>query len=287
MKLKVLFGSGVVFGVVSLFSSIHLTSCTKETVHDTTTVTVHDTITKIETDTLIQIDTVCRLRLGLVAHYNFKNGSLLDLTDNHNDIIDYSATPTEDIKGEPDNAFLFDGAHDFMRVANSSSLNPHNITLMARVKVNGFYQGTCHFSDLISKGSTDYVNGFYVLRIADPYGHCFDLPDETKEFFVGGFGDNDVQGAAAGVMGDTSYIQKGRWYTVVYTYDGSTSKIYVNGKLKNEAAKAVTSSGNNNDLFIGRHEDASFPYYFNGIMDEVRIYDRAVNAKEAEVLSIP
>src|SRR5689334_14005904 len=126
MKLKVLFGSGVVFGVISLFSSVHLTSCTKET--------IHDTIIQIETDTLVQVDTVCRLQLGLVAHYNFKDGSLLDLTDNHNDIVENTATPTEDIKGVANNAYLFDGTNDFMRVPNSPSLNPHNITLMARVK---------------------------------------------------------------------------------------------------------------------------------------------------------
>lgn len=279
MNLKVLFGSGIVFGVISLFSSVHLTSCTKETVHDTTTITIHDTIT--------QTDTVCRIQLGLVAHYNFKDGSLLDLTENHNDIIDYSATPTEDIKGEPNNAYLFDGANDFMRVANSPSLNPQNITLMARIKVNGFYQGTCHFSELIGKGSPDYAEGFYVLRIADPFGHCYDLPDETKEFFIGGYGDNNPEGTATGVMADTSFIQKNRWYTVVFTYDGSKSKIYVNGKLKNEMAKTVAFNANDQDLYIGRHEDPNFPYYFNGVMDEVRIYNRAVNAKEAEVLSIP
>jgi len=288
MNLKLLFGSGIIAGVIALFSSVNLTSCTKtNTVHDTTTVTVRDTIIKVETDTLVQIDTVCKLQLGLVAHYNFTDGSLLDLTENHNDIIFNSATPTEDVKGEPGNAYLFNGADSYMKVSNSTSLNPQNITLMARIKVNDFYQGTCHFSELIGKGSPDYAEGFYVLRIADPFGHCFDLPDETKEFFIGGYGDNNPEGTAAGVMADTSFIQKDKWYTVIYTYDGAESKMYVNGKLKAVAAKTVTFHANNQDLYIGRHEDPNFPYLFNGVMDEVRIYNRAVNAKEAEVLSIP
>src|SRR5207237_4148876 len=114
------------------------------------------------------------------------------------------------------------------------------ITVMARIKVNNFYQDTCHFSELIGKGSPDYAQGFYVMRIADPFGHCYEVPDETKEFFIGGYGDNNPEGSAAGVMGDTSYIQKGKWYTVIYTFDGSHSKIYVNGKLKGEAVKTVT-----------------------------------------------
>ena len=288
MNFKMVLGSGAVIGAVAFFSSFNLTSCTKTTtVHDTTIVTVRDTIIKTETDTIIQIDTVCKLQLGLVAHYNFTNGSLLDLTDNHNDIVFNSATPTADVKGEANNAYLFNGTDNYMRVPNSPSLNPQRITLMARIKINGFYQGTCHANEIIGKGSPDYAEGFYVLRITDPYGFCYNLPDETKEFFAGGYGDNNPEGSAAGVAADTAYLQKDKWYTAVFTYDGTQSKMYVNGKLKAVQSKTTTFNANHQDLYIGRHEDPNFPYLFNGVIDEIRIYDRAVNAKEAEILSIP
>lgn len=266
-------------------SSIPLTSCTKEVVHDTTTIIVHDTVIKELTDTIIQIDTICKLDLGLVAHYNFTDGSLEDETDYHNDITFSNALTTSDKKGISHNAYLFDGSSSYMRVPNSPSLNPQNITLMARIRVDDFYMGTCHFSDVISKGYTDITQGFYVMRIADPYGHCYELPDITKEFFVGGYGNNIPEGSAAGVMADTTFIQKENWYTVVYTYDGSKSKIYVNGKLQAEQEKSVSFTANDRDLFIGRHEDPSFPYWFNGVIDEVRIYNRAVTCYEASALS--
>jgi hypothetical protein len=283
-RFKIALGSGFCAAVVLFFSSMNLTSCTKETTVHEVTVTIRDTITK--TDTLVQVDTICKLEVGLIAHYNFTDGSLLDETDNHNDITFNNATPVADINGEANNAYKFDGSTSYMRVPNSTSLNPQNITMMARIRVDGFYQGTCHFSDIISKGATDYVDGFYVLRIADPFGHCFELPDETREFFVGGFGNNTTPGDASGVAADTSFIQKNQWYTVVYTFDGSTSKMYVNGQLKAELARSTSFTANNSNLFIGRHEDQQFPYWFNGVIDEIRIYDRAVNKKEAAVLSI-
>jgi hypothetical protein len=172
-----------------------------------------------------------------------------------------------------------------MRVANSASLNPQNITMMARVKVNDFYMGTCHFSEIIGKGNTDIINGFYVMRIADPFGHCYEVPDVTKEFFIGGFGNNIPEGSAAGVMADTAFVQKDNWYTVVYTYDGIKSSIYVNGKLKAVQEKSAPFTANERDVFIGRHEDPSFPYWFNGVIDEIRIYNRAISCYEAAALS--
>jgi hypothetical protein len=278
--------TSVALVIVAVSSTTHLTSCVKETIHDTTTVVVRDTIIKEIVDTIIQTDTICRLDNGLVAHYNFTDGSLLDETENHNDIIFNNASNAPDSKGTADNAFLFNGNSNYMRVANSSSLNPQNITLMARVKVNDFYQGTCHFSEILGKGYTDITSGFYVLRVADPFGHCYDAPDETKEFFLGGFGNNNPEGAAAGVASDTSFVQKDNWYTVVYTYDGTKSSIYVNGKLKAVQEKTVPFTPNTQDMFIGKNEDPSFPYWFNGVIDEIRIYNRAVTSCEAASLSI-
>src|SRR5947207_15595571 len=34
------------------------------------------------------------------------------------------------------------------------------------------------------------------------------------------------------------------------------------------------------DLFLGRLSDPQFPYWFNGVMDEVRIYNRALKQYE-------
>lgn len=268
MKIVNLFLVGFLF-FLYLSISTTFTSCTKEhTVYDTTFITVHDT-------TVIN-ECPYDLKDGLIAYYSFNNGTLLDGSGYNNNIIFNNATKTTDRFGNPNNAYLFDGMSSYMQVKNSQSLNPNRITMYAIVNVNGFYTGTCGGNDIISKGSTYEVNGFYHLYFADFLTACGSAPPiETHELFSGGYGDNIPQGAQAGVK-DATPINKGQWYYIVYTYDGQIAKLYVNGELKSALQKKITFTANTQDLFIAKHENPPYPYYFNGVIDEIRIYNKAL-----------
>jgi hypothetical protein len=248
------------------------TFCKKETtiktIHDTTTIHVHDT--------LIVIDSVYDLSDGLVAYYNFIGGSTTDGSQFQNNIIFNNAVQTSDRFGTANNAYTFDGSSSYMRVANSPSLNPDNITIFAVVKVNGFNQNLCHINQILGKGSPDVTQGFYSLRFDDWPTTCISAPNTSTEFFYGQYGDNNPQGSTSGASIDTVKITTGQWYNVVYTFDGNYSRLYVNGKLKDQKNKPVPFTDNTNDVFIGRHQDPTYPYYFNGVIDEIRIYNRAL-----------
>jgi hypothetical protein len=68
----------------------------------------------------------------------------------------------------------------------------------------------------------------------------------------------------------------GKWYHVAGTFDGTTIKCYLNGVLKdtNQMSRIQPSNAR---LFIG--EDG-WHNMFNGTIDEVRIYRRALTAQE-------
>ncbi len=74
-------------------------------------------------------------------------------------------------------------------------------------------------------------------------------------------------------------IQVGRWYHVVLTYDG-TMKFYVDGTLYGSDTFTLVHD-TVTPLQIGR--SATYGNYFSGIVDEVRIYNRALS--EEEILS--
>jgi Concanavalin A-like lectin/glucanases superfamily len=123
---------------------------------------------------------------------------------------------------------------------------------------------------LLGKGYNDYINGFYFLRLNDFSADCNTPPNVNKETFSGGI-------TTAGIITDTCFVKTGQWYNLIYTYDGIVSKIYLNGQLKKVSTFGpVGFDANNHDLFIGKHEDPMFPYYFNGVIDEIRIYNRAL-----------
>ena len=160
-------------------------------------------------------------------------------------------------------------------VPNDLSLNPTNITLFAIIKVNGFYQGTCHANQILGKGSPDNVQGYYTLRFTDSTHTCTGPPNTNIEIFYGEFGNNVPQGSDAGAA-THDVVKTGQWYKLAFTYDGKESRIYVNGILADKRQRKVAFTANSQNLFIGKHEDPLYPYYFNGVIDEIRIYNHAI-----------
>jgi len=216
------------------------------------------------------------VQTGLVAYYNFNGGSLNDGSAYGNNITFNNATQTSDRFGNANNAYLFNGTSNYMQVPNSASLSPTNITLMSIFKVNGFYLGQCHGNQVFGKGTPDGINGFYTMRFADL--SCNDPANTNNEHFLTGV-------TNGGGAPDTPLVKTGQWYNLTYTYDGSDAKIYVNGDLKWSSHTAVSVGANSYDLFIGRHEDAQYPYWFNGVIDEIRIYNKALPAGAVKQLS--
>jgi Concanavalin A-like lectin/glucanases superfamily len=105
--------------------------------------------------------------------------------------------------------------------------------------------------------------------------------------FYGVYGDNTgVGGVTANVVTDNAAtVKEGQWYNLIYTYGAGVGKFYLNGTLINTDTSAITFTPNLTNLYIGRHDDSEYPYYFNGIIDEVRIYNRALNPCEVSYLN--
>jgi len=225
------------------------------------------------------------LSTGLVAWYTF-DGDALDHSGNNNNVVFNSAKPAKGKAGLPKTAYLFDGT-SYMKVANSTSLNPQKITLFAVIKPKGFWAGTCHDNRVISKGYNDTWSGRYTLGYNDQafynYTGCYDTVATKFENFVGSFGDG--QGTAAGVVDNLDKVKLGRWYSIAFTYNGTYAKFYVDGILKAQASATTTFTPSTQEVCIGRNEDPGFPYSFNGLIDEIRIYKRALTASEIQQLS--
>ncbi|HSZ85091.1 MAG TPA: LamG domain-containing protein [Puia sp.] len=269
----------LIFVLIASTSSTFVSCKKTTTIHDTTTVTVHDTT--------IVTDSIYDLSDGLVAYYNFNNGNLNDSSGFNNKIVFNNATPAADRFGNANNAYSFDGSSSYMQVTNSQSLNSSSITLFAIVKVNGFYMGSCHGNQVLGKGYPDLTNGFYCIRFTDTstQNDCSAPANTSDEIFEGSYGDVG-SGNGTYAYGNNSIIQIGQWYNIIFTFDGFSAKFYVNGQLQGTRSNInVSFTPNTNDFFIGKYEDPTFPYYFNGVIDEIRIYNRALAGGEISSLN--
>src|SRR6185437_8662292 len=75
-----------------------------------------------------------------------------------------------------------------------------------------------------------------------------------------------------------------KWYRVVTTFDGTYISVYVNGELK---AKSLTSASptetSTEGISIGKNDfgdSVDFPYWFNGILDDLELYNRVLSDSE-------
>jgi len=68
------------------------------------------------------------------------------------------------------------------------------------------------------------------------------------------------------------------WHHIAATYDGQIFKCYIDGELAEEWAYAGTMPENTASVTIGQRSRGGT--YFNGIIDEVAIYDRALSEEE-------
>jgi hypothetical protein len=226
---------------------------------------------------------------GLVAWYTF-NGDTLDHSGFGNNVsFNVRAVPAPGKNGVPNTAYYFNG-HSYMRVFNSSSLNPRQgITLAVVIKPMNFYQGLCHGNRVINKGFEDQTYGTYFIGFDDQlYYHfdgCLSHVMDTLENFYATYGN----GQSTNVSGrdSSNYITKNRWYTIVFTADSSkVGKLYVNGTLRSTLFNSTAAfRANNDDLYIGKMDNDQYPYWFTGIIDEIRIYNKAFNADAIKNLS--
>lgn len=75
--------------------------------------------------------------------------------------------------------------------------------------------------------------------------------------------------------------QPGKWTHVVATWDGASLRMYIDGELHDERARVGFPNPNPYPVMIGNFEYPScHGGNFGGLIDEVRIYDRALTADE-------
>ena len=76
-----------------------------------------------------------------------------------------------------------------------------------------------------------------------------------------------------------SVLSNGVWMHVVGTYDGTTPLIYVNGVSQTLTGEVTAAAGAANKCYIGRTA-YQVPFYFNGKIANVKIYNRALTSTE-------
>jgi len=204
---------------------------------------------------------------GLVAYYPF-NGNANDVSGNGNNGTVFEAALSADRFGLASSAYVFDGVNDQIVISHSASISP-----TTQVTVSGWIRPLANEDNkhVVSKGS--HVN--YFSRSYSLQGPWSD--GKWRAALSTGTGEVVVASSAAAVLG--------QWSHVLMSYDGATVNLYIDGQLSATQAAAGQITQTTEELFLGSHKFyAPSDYWFNGGLDDVRIYNRALSATEVTQL---
>ena len=192
---------------------------------------------------------------GLVAWYPF-SGDAFDASGNGNHGNVNGATLTTDRYGRANSAYSFDGIDDFIIIPNSNSLNfTDQITLAYWVKL---------------ESSAPYYFPYHIIEKYDSWGSG--QREWDINFGIGLSFSNWLTSFTADV-----------YYFLVMTYDGDSIRVYKNGEKCLSSPLSGSIPYNTNDVYFGEYTLGG-DYYFDGVLDDIRIYNRALSEREVYIL---
>lgn len=203
------------------------------------------------------------LNSGLQAHYTF-SGNANDISGNGKDGTAYgSPTLTTDRFGNLNSAYEFDGVNDLINTYSTFDYSNRTLSLWVNPydingSVNSAHVAITQDDDALSNG---------ILRVD----------------FSGGVMHLRAGGSTGGYNASTVTLNS--WMHLVLIREGSVSKYYVDNVL----VLISTADGNgstiypNPEFIIGSGRTTS-NQFFLGKIDDIRVYDRAINDLEIDSL---
>jgi hypothetical protein len=205
---------------------------------------------------------------GLVAAYNFNEGSGTTVADaSGNGLTGTLQGATWTAAGKYGNALSFDGSSSYVDLGNPAQLQiTGSLTLSAWVKAAA---NPADDGQIIAKSDSGF--GWQLKTSPDTGPHTFG-------YRLSGGGD------VLAKRYSTTVRSLNVWYHVAGVYDAAASAldIYVNGVLDDGTLRGTIPPFQSNsavNVNIGRRSGG---FYFNGIIDNVRIYNRALSAPEIQ-----
>ncbi len=166
--------------------------------------------------------------------------------------------------GKQGGAVNFDGVDDYVDCGNKPSLNITDaVTIMAWVRMSAWN----NYPGIIVKGTIS--SGGYGIHVRDDYSIWFELVKSD--------------GIPRSYYNPTSIkLALDQWAHVVATYDGSKQRIYIDTQEVGTGLAGTFSIGITSASLIMGKLTTYTP--FNGIIDESRVYNRALSAAEISAI---
>ncbi|MEQ8629283.1 LamG domain-containing protein [Ekhidna sp.] len=212
---------------------------------------------------------------GLVAYYPF-NGNANDESVNSNHGSVNGASLTEDRNGVGSSAYSFDGVDDYIDLGGSEIFSLGNY--------EGFAISAWVKSDEVSiETPSDNMTIFskYIAASDNRFYNLYIVADHDVRFATWSNGSESPSDVVQADIGN-------EWNHITLVSSDGKYLLYLNGVLSEEVSKTfdIKTGSTTAHAMIGavHHSSSIYDRIFNGSIDEVRIYDRAINSAEVDAL---
>lgn len=218
------------------------------------------------------------LTSGLVGYWTFDGNdtpwtsataaTTIDRSGNNNTgTLTNMSQSTSVVPGIHGQALQFDGVNDNISVTDADSLSFTNnvVSISAWIKRDNLTD-----LDQIVTKRTSSVFEYQLYSNASTGRVDFNLLTSAG---------TDVCVAAGGTS-----LAAGQWYHVAGTSDGTTCRVYLNGGQDGTGSVSGSMSNTTANFLVGYDGSGTATRYFNGSIDEVRIYNRALSGAEVQQL---
>lgn len=227
-----------------------------------------------------------------IARWNFSSSgssisTINDVSGNNNNGTAFNVLSANGFRNIPGSAMKFNGINSYAQVSNNALLQPASITMLALVNLDSFYFDLCQNTAILSKGTSSFASGVYALDINDNIwdnNNCYSYNPNAMQM--------SASLAGAPYTPNTgSYIALHKWYLLACSYDGNIVKYYqlpmdTSNYINNVSTIYMSGSlnhplgTNSSDLMIGKLNNSLYPYWLNGRLDEVALFNRVLNTSE-------
>jgi hypothetical protein len=211
------------------------------------------------------------LEHGLVGHWPFEDGAGSTAADasgsGHDGALTNMDPNTDWVTGQIGGALDFDGSNEYVNV-NSFSINANAPWTMG---------GWVRLNNTHSHGLVSW------RRNASGINQAFTGVNPSNLGVANRFGAAMWDGASWTVVNDTTDAQTHTWTHVMAVYDGGALRLYVDGREVGSSAQTTGMAGAPDTMKIGQDHHTS--QTINGLIDDVRVYDRALTGEEIRQLA--
>ena len=209
--------------------------------------------------------------LGLVGYWSFDDGTTTVANDssgnrNHGRLTNMDSA-TDWVPGKRGKALDFDGSNDYVTMGNITAddfgTGPMSVSVWFKTSSVGYQE------PVDNKTAGTNLAGFNLYMNTGSNKMTFRIADGTNQRSISGI----------------TAVDNNQWHHAVGVRNGDTITIYIDGVQEGTATGvSAYNISNATTFFVGAYGTGAGQANWNGLIDDVRVYNRALSATEIQAL---